>query len=338
MAGDTNNMSGRNPRDCSSQKRMRSSNDSSTRSNKSSNLRQSGENTNTPQTNEKRSGLLPLKRVFSTVLGDVTNKVRSTPTELQSGVLNHIESVQRQTESSRGLQSQTFLLINDVFIALADYIMAITVFWFDFTVNLRNSSRLSNKKNQPNLNNSGLTSLSYEGHSSRNDSITSNKRRCADIRPTNLFKAFSIAESTEKHTATTSSPRGQQGFLDETNIEDDSENLCPFEGIIVYYYDYELYSKLFTTNLIGVDQGFQIYDISSEEEDTNYEDHSDSETTTLPQEEISVQTVQDDHSAQVLKMATIFQNIFEDKPLKKGWTKSKRPGKAFKKNCVLAWS
>lgn len=155
MAGDTNNMSGRNPRDCSSQKRMRSSNDSSTRSNKSSNLRQSGENTNTPQTNEKRSGLLPLKRVFSTVLGDVTNKVRSTPTELQSGVLNHIESVQRQTESSRGLQSQTFLLINDVFIALADYIMAITVFWFDFTVNLRNSSRLSNKKNQPNLNNSG---------------------------------------------------------------------------------------------------------------------------------------------------------------------------------------
>ncbi|CAN7017095.1 unnamed protein product [Brassica rapa subsp. trilocularis] len=158
--------------------------------------------------------------------------------------------------------------------------MAITVFWFDFTVNLRNSSRLSNKKNQPNLNNSGLTSLSYEGHSSRNDSITSNKRRCADIRPTNLFKAFSIAEN----------------------------------------------------------QGFQIYDISSEEEDTNYEDHSDSETTTLPQEEISVQTVQDDHSAQVLKMATIFQNIFEDKPLKKGWTKSKRPGKAFKKNCVLAWS
>lgn len=57
----------------------------------------------------------------------------------------------------------------------------------------------------------------------------------------------------------------------------------------------------------------------------------------MPQEEISVQTVQDDHSAQVLKMATIFQNIFEDKPLKKGWTKSKRPGKAFKKNCVLSF-
>nr|VDD41253.1 unnamed protein product [Brassica oleracea] len=158
--------------------------------------------------------------------------------------------------------------------------MAITVFWFDFTVNLRNGSRLLNKQNPPNLNNSGLTSQSYEGHSSRNDSITSNKRRCADIRPTNLFKAFSISEN----------------------------------------------------------QGLQIYDISSEEEDTNYEDHSDSETTTLPQEEISVQTVQDDHSAQVLKMATIFQNIFEDKPMKKGWTKSKRPGKAFKKNCALAWS
>ncbi|KAF3586355.1 hypothetical protein F2Q69_00031640 [Brassica cretica] len=252
---------------------MRSSNDCSTQSNKRSSVfRQSGENINTPQTNEKRSVLLPLKRVFSTVLGDVTNTVHSTPTELQSGIFNHIRSVERQTESSR--------------------------------VNLSNSTRPSNTQTQPNLNNSGLTWQSYEGHSSRNDSSTSNKRRCADIRPTNLFKAFSISESTEKHTATTSSPRGQQGFLDETNIEADSENLCPFE-----------------------DQGFQIYDISSEEEETNYEDHSDYETTTLPQEEISVQTVQDDERAQVLKMATIFQNIFQDKPMKKGWTKSKRPGR-----------
>ena len=109
MADDTNNMSGRNPRDCSSQTRMRSSNDCSTQSNKRSSVfRQSGENTNTPQTNEKRSVLLPLKRVFSTVLVDVTNTVHSTPTELQSGIFNHIRSVERQTESSRGLQSGVF--------------------------------------------------------------------------------------------------------------------------------------------------------------------------------------------------------------------------------------
>ncbi|CAN6907958.1 unnamed protein product [Brassica oleracea var. botrytis] len=170
-----------------------------------------------------------------------------------------------------------FLPITDVFIGIADYIMAITVFWSDGTVNLSNSTRPSNKQTQPNLNNSGLTWQSYEGHSSRNDSSTSNKRRCADILPTNLFKAFSISKN----------------------------------------------------------QGFQIYDISSEEEETNYEDHSDYETTTLPQEEISVQTVQDDERAQVLKMATIFQNIFQDKPMKKGWTKSKRPGKTFGIKSVL---
>ncbi|KAG2265847.1 hypothetical protein Bca52824_072926 [Brassica carinata] len=245
MAGDTNNMSGRNPRDCSSQKRMRSSNDCSTQSNKRSSVfRQSGENTNTPQTNEKRSVLLPLKRVFSTVLVDVTNTVHSTPTELQSGILTTFDLLKDKQNHQE-------------------------------VCNLANSTRPSNKQTQPNLNNSGLTWQSYEGHSSRNDSSTSNKRRCADILPTNLFKAFSISKSTEKHTATTSSPRGQQGFLDETNIDADSENLCPFE-----------------------DQGFQIYDISSEEEETNYEDHSDYETTTLPQEEISVQTVQDDERAQ----------------------------------------
>ena len=73
-----------------------------------------------------------------------------------------------------------FLPITDVFIGIADYIMAITVFWSDGTVNLSNSTRPSNKQTQPNLNNSGknfikhfirtdfewschLTTISYRG-------------------------------------------------------------------------------------------------------------------------------------------------------------------------------
>ncbi|KAH0939592.1 hypothetical protein HID58_007053 [Brassica napus] len=148
-----------------------------------------------------------------------------------------------------------------------------------------------------------LTWQAYEGRSSINDSNTSSKRRCFDIRPTNLLKEFSKTNSTQKHIATRSCRKGQQVSIDETSIVNNSDYLSPFE-----------------------DQGFQIYDISSEEEETNYEDHSDPETTAQPQEDISVQTVQDDQRAQVLKMATMFQNIFQDKPLKKGWTNIKRQG------------
>lgn len=103
MEDDNNKMNGSNPTDSSSQKRKRNSNDCSGQSNKRSSVYpRSSENTNTPQQTDKRSGLLPLKRVFSRVLGDVTNTVNNTPSEPQSGVSNHIESVHRLSESSRG--------------------------------------------------------------------------------------------------------------------------------------------------------------------------------------------------------------------------------------------
>ncbi|KAH0872212.1 hypothetical protein HID58_069574, partial [Brassica napus] len=219
---DINNTNGRIPKPKSSQNFLRSSVSP-----------QSSENRITPQQTDKRSGVLPLKRVFCRVLSDVTNTNRDTPSEPQSG----------------------------------------------------------------------LTWQAYEGRSSINDSNTSSKRRCFDIRPTNLLKEFSKTNSTQKHIATRSCRKGQQVSIDETSIVNNSDYLSPFE-----------------------DQGFQIYDISSEEEETNYEDHSDPETTAQPQEDISVQTVQDDQRAQVLKMATMFQNIFQDKPLKKGWTNIKRQG------------
>lgn len=63
------------------------------------------------------------------------------------------------------------------------------------------------------------------------------------------------------------------------------------------------------------EESYQIYDISSEEENTNDDDHSDCETPTLPQEEIS------DQSAYISTMATVFKTMFEEKPVKKGWAK-----------------
>ncbi|CAN6893335.1 unnamed protein product [Brassica oleracea var. botrytis] len=244
MEDDINNTNGRIPKPKSSQNFLRSSVSP-----------QSSENNFTPQQTDKRSGVLPLKRVFCRVLSDVTNTNRDTPSEPQS-------------------------------------------------VNLSNRTRPSTSQRLENVNTSGLTWQAYEGRSSINDSNTSSKRRCFDICPTNLLKEFSKTNSTQKHIATRSCRKGQQVSIDETSIVNNSDYLSPFE-----------------------DQGFQIYDISSEEEETNYEDHSDPETTAQPQEDISVQTVQDDQRAQVLKMATMFQNIFQDKPLKKGWTNIKRQGR-----------
>lgn len=63
------------------------------------------ENANTPQSTRNRSGILPLKRVFSRVLSDITNIVESTPSEPFSQVLNDHESVRNSTKSSRGLIS-----------------------------------------------------------------------------------------------------------------------------------------------------------------------------------------------------------------------------------------
>lgn len=58
--------------------------------------------TNTPQVRQKRSGLLPLKRVFSRVLADLTNIVQASPTTPQSEVLNHSESVPPSIDESSG--------------------------------------------------------------------------------------------------------------------------------------------------------------------------------------------------------------------------------------------
>lgn len=84
------------------------------------------------------------------------------------------------------------------------------------------------------------------------------------------------------------------------------------------------------------DQSYQMYDISSEEEDSNVDGHSDSdsETPTMLPEEVT------DRRAYVSKMANLFKNMFEEKPVnkgcekkpvKKGWEKKKyvRTGKLF---------
>lgn len=89
----------------------------------------------------------------------------------------------------------------------------------------------------------GLTWQAYEGRSSINDSNTSSKRRCFDIRPTNLLKEFSKTNSTQKHIATRSCRKGQQVSIDETSIVNNSDYLSPFEGINLYYNESELYWK-----------------------------------------------------------------------------------------------
>ncbi|KAH0939593.1 hypothetical protein HID58_007054 [Brassica napus] len=91
MEDDINNTNGRIPKPKSSQNFLRCSVSP-----------QSSQNRITPQQTDKRSGVLPLKRVFCRVLSDVTNTNRDTPSEPQSGVFNHPQSVHTQTESSRG--------------------------------------------------------------------------------------------------------------------------------------------------------------------------------------------------------------------------------------------
>lgn len=101
MSDDTNSSHDRHTKDCSSLKRkMCDSVLSSQPKKRSSTLVQDLENSNTPQ---NRSGLLPLKRVFSRVLADVTNTVQQSPSDPLSQVFNHPESVHYSTESSRGL-------------------------------------------------------------------------------------------------------------------------------------------------------------------------------------------------------------------------------------------
>ncbi|KAF2619856.1 hypothetical protein F2Q68_00040408 [Brassica cretica] len=251
MSDDTNSSHDRHTKDCSSLKRkMCDSVLSSQPKKRSSTLVQDLENSNTPQ---NRSGLLPLKRVFSRVLADVTNIVQQSPSDPLSQVFNHPESVHYSTESSR--------------------------------VKLNERTRPSTKQNLPDLNTSGLTWQSLQGSSSINDTITSSKRSCGNIRPKNLFQSFSSSATTDLPTTTTLFRKGKQGCLYETNIEEIPELQNPLE-----------------------EESYQIYDISSEEENTNDDDHSDCETPTLPQEEIS------DQSAYISTMATVFKTMFEEKP------------------------
>ena len=56
---------------------------------------------NTPQVRGNKSGLLPLKSVFSRVLADVTNTRQRSPTTPQSVVLNDpLSGLNSTTESS----------------------------------------------------------------------------------------------------------------------------------------------------------------------------------------------------------------------------------------------
>lgn len=77
------------------------------------------------------------------------------------------------------------------------------------------------------------------------------------------------------------------------------------------------------------DQGSQVYDISSEEEDTIYDNNSESETECAPQQDQNVSTVPDEQRERIKTMASVFQTMFQDKPAKKGWSVSKRTGNLF---------
>ncbi|KAL0667928.1 hypothetical protein Bca4012_030632 [Brassica carinata] len=117
----------------------------------------------------------------------------------------------------------------------------------------------------------------------------------SDIQPTNLFKAFSTLEKTDN----------------VNGMEFGAINLDLFE-----------------------DQGSQIYDISSEEEDTNYDNNSESETECAPQQDQNVTTVPDEQRARTKTMASVFQSMFQDKPAKKGWSVSKRTVSKSKKKAA----
>ncbi|CAN6989007.1 unnamed protein product [Brassica oleracea var. botrytis] len=203
MSDDTNSNHDRHTKDCSSLKRkMCDSVFSSQPKKRSSTLVQDLENSNTPQ---NRSGLLPLKRFFSRVLADVTNIVQQSPSDPLSQVFNHPESVHYSTESSRGLIRKPL------------------------PIKLNERTRPSTKQNLPDLNTSGLTWQSLQGSSSINDTITSSKRSCGNIRPKNLFQSFSSSATTDLPTTTTLSRKGKQGCLYETNIEEIPELQNPLE-------------------------------------------------------------------------------------------------------------
>ncbi|KAL0884705.1 hypothetical protein Bca101_008686 [Brassica carinata] len=231
--------------------------------------------TNTPQVRQKRSGLLPLKRVFSRVLADLTNIVQASPTTPQSEVLNHSESVPPSIDES--------------------------------SVKRRRTTIHSFQKVKPNFNTSGLTGKSSQGCSSVRDSNILSNRTCSDIRPTNLFGQFSSEDNlTEK---TTSNKFGDEHHGPyENEMDSGSENLDPFE-----------------------DKLSQIYDISSEEEDTNSDNHSESDIESLPQQDQNVTTFPDDQRARILSVANLMKNMFQDKPAKKGWSISKRTVSKAKK-------
>ncbi|KAL0783812.1 hypothetical protein Bca101_000057 [Brassica carinata] len=197
---------------------------------------------NTPQVRGNKSGMLPLKSVFSRVLADVTNTRQSSPTTHQSEVLNHpLSGLNSITESS------------------------------------------------------GLTGQSSQCDSSIRQSNFSSKRTGSDIQPTNLFKAFSTLEKTDN----------------VNGMEFGAINLDLFE-----------------------DQGSQIYDISSEEEDTNYDNNSEPETECAPQQDQNVTTVPDEQRERIKTMASVFQTMFQDKPAKKGWSVSKRTVSKSKKKAA----
>ncbi|CAN6835964.1 hypothetical protein YC2023_051233 [Brassica napus] len=89
---------------------------------------------NTPQVMQNKSGLLPLKSVFSRVLADVTNTRQTSPTMPQSEVLNHPLS---------GLHSIT-----------------------ESSVKPRRNTNQASKRLKPNLNTSGFTGYTSQCDSS----------------------------------------------------------------------------------------------------------------------------------------------------------------------------
>ncbi|CAF1934295.1 unnamed protein product [Brassica napus] len=153
------------------------------------------------------------------------------------------------------------------------------------SVKPRRNTNQASKRLKPNLNTSGLTGHTSQCDTSIRQSNLSSKRTCSDIQATNLFKAFSTLEKTDN----------------VNGMEFGAINLNLFE-----------------------DQGSQIYDISSEEEDTNYDNNSESETECAPQQDQNVTTVPDEQRARIKTMASVFQSMFQDKPAKKGWSVSKR--------------
>ncbi|CDY44620.1 BnaCnng11690D [Brassica napus] len=163
------------------------------------------------------------------------------------------------------------------------------------SVKPRRNTNQASKRLKPNLNTSGLTGHTSQCDTSIRQSNLSSKRTCSDIQATNLFKAFSTLEKTDN----------------VNGMEFGAINLNLFE-----------------------DQGSQIYDISSEEEDTNYDNNSESETECAPQQDQNVTTVPDEQRARIKTMASVFQSMFQDKPAKKGWSVSKRTVSKSKKKAA----